>query len=42
MRALMFLEVLNIAESRWSWGGAELLELAGALDDLGFDVADPS
>jgi predicted nucleic acid-binding protein len=39
--SLMFLEVLNIAGRRWSWGESQLLELAGALDDLGFDVAEP-
>lgn len=39
--SLMFLEVLNIAGRRWSWGEPQLLELAGALDDLGFDVAEP-
>ena len=39
--SLMFLEVLNIAGRRWSWGEPQLLDLAGALDDLGFDVAEP-
>lgn len=39
--SLMFLEVINIAGRRWSWGEPQLLELAGALDDLGFDVAEP-
>ncbi len=39
--SLMFLEVVNIAGRRWSWGESQLLELAGALDDLGFDVAEP-
>jgi predicted nucleic acid-binding protein len=39
--SLMFLEVLNIAGRRWSWGEPQLLELAGALDDLGFDVTEP-
>ncbi|MCA1571600.1 MAG: type II toxin-antitoxin system VapC family toxin [Chloroflexi bacterium] len=39
--SLMFLEVLNIAGRRWSWAEPELLDLAGALDDLGFDVAEP-
>lgn len=39
--SLMFLEVLNIAGRRWSWDEPELLVLADALDDLGFDVAEP-
>ena len=39
--SLMFLEVLNIAGRRWSWRESHLFELAGALDDLGFDVAEP-
>lgn len=39
--SLMFLEVVNIAGRRWLWGEPQLLELAGALDDLGFDVAEP-
>jgi predicted nucleic acid-binding protein len=39
--SLMFLEVVNIAGRRWSWDESQLLELAGALDDLGFDVAEP-
>jgi predicted nucleic acid-binding protein len=39
--SLMFLELLNIAGRRWSWDEPQLLELAGALDDLGFDVAEP-
>lgn len=39
--SLMFLEVVNIAGTRWSWGEPELVALAGALDDLGFDVAEP-
>lgn len=39
--SLMFLEVVNIAGRRWSWGEPQLLELAGALDDLDFDVAEP-
>lgn len=39
--SLMFLEVINIAGRRWSWGEPQLIDLAGALDDLGFDVAEP-
>ncbi|MBA3423788.1 MAG: type II toxin-antitoxin system VapC family toxin [Rubrobacter sp.] len=39
--SLMFLEVVNIAGRRWSWDEVQLLELAGALDNLGFDVAEP-
>lgn len=39
--SLMFLEVLNIAGKRWSWDEPALFELADALDDLGFDVAEP-
>lgn len=39
--SLMFLEVVNIAGRRWLWDEAQLLELAGALDDLGFDIAEP-
>lgn len=39
--SLIFLETLNIAARRWSWDGGALLELATALDDLGFNVAEP-
>lgn len=39
--SLIFLEVLNVAGRRWSWDERELLELADALDDLGFDVVEP-
>ena len=39
--SLMFLEVLNIAARRWSWDESALLELAGSLDELGFDVSEP-
>lgn len=39
--SLMFLEVVNIAGRRWLWDEPQLLELAGALDDLGFDIAEP-
>lgn len=39
--SLMFLEVIHIAGRRWAWGEPQLIDLAGALDDLGFDVAEP-
>lgn len=39
--SLMFLEMVNIAGRRWLWSEPDLLELAGALVDLGFDVAEP-
>ena len=39
--SLLFLEVLNIVGRRWTWDEPELLELSDALDDLGFDVAEP-
>jgi predicted nucleic acid-binding protein len=39
--SLMFLEMINVAGRRWLWGESQLLELAGALDDLGFDIAEP-
>jgi predicted nucleic acid-binding protein len=38
--ALLFLELLNIA-GRWGWEEEALLELATALDDLLFEVAEP-
>jgi predicted nucleic acid-binding protein len=39
--ALLFLELLNIAGRRWGWEDESLLELATALDDLLFEVAEP-
>lgn len=39
--ALLFLELLNIAGRRWGWEEETLLELAGALDDLLFEVGEP-
>ena len=39
--SLMFLEMVNVAGRRWLWEEPQLLELAGALDDLGFDIAEP-
>ncbi len=37
----MFLEMVNIAGRRWLWEESQLLELAGALADLGFDIGEP-
>lgn len=39
--SLLFLELLNVAGRRWGWDEETLDELAGALDDLGFDVMEP-
>lgn len=40
--SLLWLEILNVAGRRWGWDEPALLELAGALGDLGFTVADPA
>jgi predicted nucleic acid-binding protein len=39
--ALLFLELLNVAGRRWAWDEEALLELAEALGDLSFEVAEP-
>jgi predicted nucleic acid-binding protein len=39
--ALLFLELLNVAGRRWRWGEDALVDLAEALDDLRFEVAEP-
>jgi predicted nucleic acid-binding protein len=39
--ALLFLELLNVAGRRWRWDEEALLELAGALGDLLFEVGEP-
>lgn len=39
--ALLFLELLNVAGRRWGWDEEALHELAGSLDDLLFEVAEP-
>jgi len=39
--SLLFLELMNVAGRRWGWGEAALLELAEAVDDLLFEVAEP-
>lgn len=35
------LEILNVAGRRWKWSEGALVELAGLLDDLGFEFEDP-
>jgi predicted nucleic acid-binding protein len=38
---LLRLEIVNVAGRRWRWSESALLELAGALDDLGFELIEP-
>ncbi|MFL5955404.1 MAG: type II toxin-antitoxin system VapC family toxin [Gaiellaceae bacterium] len=38
---LLRLEIVNVAGRRWLWGEAELVELAVALDELGFEFEEP-
>ncbi|MGH3003836.1 MAG: PIN domain-containing protein [Gaiellaceae bacterium] len=38
---LLRLEIVNVAGSRWHWGEATLVDLATALDDLGFELTEP-
>ncbi len=38
---LLRLEIVNVAGRRWSWDEAALLELATALDELGFEFKEP-
>jgi predicted nucleic acid-binding protein len=39
--SLLFLEVVNVAGRKWDWPGDALLELAGALERLELEVAEP-
>ncbi len=39
--SLLFLELLNVAGRRWRWDEEVVLELAEALGDLSFEVAEP-
>lgn len=39
--SLFFLELLNVAGRRWGWDEVALGELASALDNLLFEVAEP-
>lgn len=38
---LLRLEIVNVAGRRWKWGEDSLVELALALDGLGFEFDDP-
>jgi predicted nucleic acid-binding protein len=38
---LLHLEIVNVAGRRWRMSGASLVELAVALEDLGFDLREP-
>jgi predicted nucleic acid-binding protein len=38
---LLRLEIVNVAGRRWRWDEPALVELAGALDDLGFEFQEP-
>jgi predicted nucleic acid-binding protein len=38
---LLGLEIVNVAGRRWHWDEAALVDLAAALDDLGFELTEP-
>ena len=38
---LLWLELLNVAARRWGWPQAQLEQLAGTLEQLGFEVLKP-
>jgi len=38
---LLPLEILNVTGRRWGWDGEALQQLAGALDDLALELAQP-
>jgi predicted nucleic acid-binding protein len=38
---LLRLEIVNVAGRRWRWTERALLELAAALDELGFELIEP-
>ena len=40
--SLLLLEVVNVAGRQWRWGEGALTELATALAEIGFEVADPA
>lgn len=39
--ALLWLEIINVAARRWSFGETELEQLARSLTNLGFEVVEP-
>lgn len=39
---LLRLEIVNVAGRRWHWNEAALVDLAAALDDLGFELTEPN
>jgi predicted nucleic acid-binding protein len=38
---LLHLEIVNVAGRRWHWSEASLVDLADALEDLGFELREP-
>jgi predicted nucleic acid-binding protein len=38
---LLRLEIVNVAGRRWKWGEGALIDLAVALDELGFEFEEP-
>jgi predicted nucleic acid-binding protein len=38
---LLHLEIINVAGRRWRWPESSLVDLATALEDLGFDLREP-
>ena len=38
---LLCLEIVNVAGRRWQWGESALVELAVALEELGFEFEEP-
>lgn len=38
---LLGLEIVNVAGRRWGWSEAALVDLAAALDELGFEQTEP-
>lgn len=38
---LLHLEIVNLAGRRWHWSETSLVQLAGALEELSFDVREP-
>lgn len=38
---LLRLEIVNVAGRRWCWAESALVELAAALDELGFELIEP-